>query len=91
MQTDKTWWVQAELLAALTDGVQHDASPAYQDALEKLIRFVWTHQVDPRDGIWLNCVAADGQPKDTTKASNWKANYHDLRAIVKFVEAFGGD
>jgi len=88
-QTDKEWWVQAELLAALTEGLKHDASPAHLDALEKLIRFVWTHQVDPRDGIWLDTVTADGQPKDTTKANSWKANYHDLRAILKFIDAFG--
>jgi mannobiose 2-epimerase len=89
MQTDKEWWVQAELLAALTDGLKHDARASYLDALEKLIRFVWTHQVDPRDGIWLDTVTADGQPKVTTKADSWKANYHDLRAMLKFIEAFG--
>ena len=48
------------------------------------------HQVNPPDAIWLDTVAADGSPKSTAKAHNWKANYHDVRAIVKFVEAFGG-
>ena len=87
--TDKVWWVQAELLAALTDGLKHKARSSYLDALEKLIRFLWAHQVDPRDGIWLATVTAVGQPKDPTKASSWKANYHDLRAMVKFIDAFG--
>jgi mannobiose 2-epimerase len=89
-RTDKLWWVQAELLAALTDGLLHEARPDRLDALEKLIRFVRTHQLDPRDGIWLATVAADGTPTNTSKANSWKANYHDLRAIVKFVDAFGG-
>ena len=35
-------------------------------------------------------VAADGRVKNRGKAHAWKANYHDVRAIVKFVEAFGG-
>jgi mannobiose 2-epimerase len=88
--TDKEWWAQAEMLAALTEGLKHEARADYRDALEKLIRFVWSHQVDPRDGIWLATVAADGTPKNTSKAHGWKANYHDLRAITKFIEAFGG-
>jgi mannose/cellobiose epimerase-like protein (N-acyl-D-glucosamine 2-epimerase family) len=46
--------------------------------------------VDPGDGVWLSSVAADGAPKDTRKAHSWKANYHELRASVRFIEAFGG-
>lgn len=88
-RTDKEWWVQSEMLAALTDGLRRQANPAYAVALEKLLDFVWAHQVDPRDGIWLATVTREGEPKNTSKANNWKANYHDLRAIVKFVEAFG--
>jgi mannose/cellobiose epimerase-like protein (N-acyl-D-glucosamine 2-epimerase family) len=43
-----------------------------------------------KDGIWVDSVMADGQPRNTSKAHNWKANYHDVRALVKFVEAFAG-
>lgn len=90
-RTDKEWWVQSEMLAALTDALQHRPNAGYQAALEKLIHFVWTHQVDPKDGIWLATVTAAGQPKSTAKANHWKANYHDVRAVVKFVEAFGNN
>ena len=61
----------------------------YGKALDKLLEFIVTYQADPKDGIWLDTVAADGKPKVTTKAHNWKANYHDVRAMVKFEEAFG--
>jgi cellobiose epimerase len=87
--TDKVWWVQAEMLAALTDGLRHKPNAAYRAALDKLLQFIVTYQADPADGIWLDTVAADGKPKVTAKAHNWKANYHDVRAIVKFVEAYG--
>lgn len=87
--TDKVWWVQAEMLAALTDALHHKPNPAYSEALDKLLQFIVTYQADPKDGIWLDTVAADGKPKVTAKAHNWKANYHDVRAMVKFVEAFG--
>ena len=52
--------------------------------------FIFKYQANPADGIWLDTVAADGTPKNTAKAHAWKANYHDVRAMVKFVEAFGG-
>ncbi len=87
---DKIWWVEAEMLSALADALKHKPNPAYADALEKLTGFILKYQVNPPDGIWLDTVAADGTPKRTAKAHNWKANYHDVRAIVKFVEAFGG-
>lgn len=88
--TDKIWWVQAEMLAALTDGLQHKQDRAYSEALDKLVDFVFKYQANPADAIWLDTVAADGTPKNTAKAHSWKANYHDVRAMVKFVEAFGG-
>jgi mannobiose 2-epimerase len=87
--TDKVWWVQAEMLVALTDALRHKPNPAYSEALDKLLQFIVTYQADPTDGIWLDTVAADGKPKVTAKAHNWKANYHDVRAMVKFEEAFG--
>jgi len=87
-KTDKVWWVQSEMMACLTDALLHKDDPAYAEALEQLLRFVAAYQADPRDGIWLDTVTATGQPKSTGKAHSWKANYHDVRAIVKFIEAF---
>jgi mannobiose 2-epimerase len=88
--TDKIWWVQSEMLAALTDGLKHKANPAYSEALDTLVQFIRKYQADPADGIWYDTVAADGTPKNKAKAHSWKANYHDVRGIVKFIEAFGG-
>ena len=86
--TDKIWWVEAEMLAALTDGLGHGNDPDYSHALDQLLQFITTYQANPADGIWLDTVNADGSPKITAKAHNWKANYHDVRALVKFIESF---
>lgn len=86
--TDKVWWAAAELMAALSDAVLYQPNPAYTAALDRQIRFLLQHQIDPKDGIWLDTVRADGQPKSTGKAHSWKAAYHDVRALVKFMEAF---
>jgi len=87
--TDKIWWVQAEMLAALTDALKHRHDQAYADALDQLLRFITAYQQNAVDGIWLDTVAADGTPKNSSKAHNWKGNYHDVRALVKFIDAFG--
>jgi mannobiose 2-epimerase len=86
--TAKVWWVQAEMLAALTDALGHRPDPAYTTALQQLVHFIRSFQADPRDGIWLDTVNASGQPVRAAKAHHWKANYHDVRAIAKFIDAF---
>lgn len=86
--TEKVWWVQAEMLAALTEALNRQSELRYEVALEKLLGFIKTSLASPKDGIWLSSTDADGRPRDTSKANSWKANYHDVRALLKFVEAF---
>lgn len=87
--TDKVWWVQAEMLAALTDGLKNQSNPEHEHALTQLLDFTSRYMAAPGDGVWFDTVTADGKPKVPAKAHNWKANYHDVRALVKFIEAFG--
>lgn len=87
-RTNKVWWVQAEMIAALTDAIRNHVRPDYGQALERMNNFVWRYMVDPRTGVWYDTVAADGTVVNGTEASNWKANYHDVRAMVKFYETF---
>ena len=86
--TDKIWWVEAEMLAALTDAIHQKPNPEYETAAKKLLDFVANFMTDPTDGVWLDTVTAEGKFKSTGKAHNWKANYHDVRAMLKFIEAF---
>ncbi len=86
--TDKIWWVQAEMLAALTDSLKHQPDPGCSNALEKLVQFITKFQANPADGIWLDTVTAEGRAKVPAKAHSWKANYHDVRALLKFTDAF---
>jgi len=60
----------------------------YSRALSRLLDFVTGFQADPVDGIWFDTVSAEGQPKNPAKAHSWKANYHDVRALVMFTKAF---
>jgi mannobiose 2-epimerase len=86
--TDKVWWVQAEMLAALTDGFSHRPNAAYSRAMSRLLDFITDYQADPADGVWFDTLDAAGKPKIRAKAHSWKANYHDVRAMLKFIDAF---
>lgn len=89
--TAKVWWVQAEAIAALSDAIRHNpAKKSYRQALQQVLEFVPACLVDVKDGVWLDTVTADGRPQDTRKAHNWKANYHDVRGVLKFIADFGG-
>lgn len=87
--TDKVWWVQSELLAALADGLQNQENEDWAKALNSLVKWINEYQADPKDRIWIDTLTADGKPKSTGKAHSWKANYHDVRALVKYIEVFG--
>jgi mannobiose 2-epimerase len=86
---EKVWWAQAELLAALTVALQHQRNDRYANVLRQLDEFLHRQLIDPRDGIWIASVDRTGKPRWDAKFNHWKANYHDLRAIVMFQQAFG--
>ncbi len=87
-RTDKVWWVQFEFVAALVNALRDRADERYERALASTLRFVERHVVDPRDGVPVESVRADGRRLVTRKAGHWKAGYHEVRATVKLVDAF---
>ncbi len=87
--TNKVWWVQAEAVAALTDGLVHREDGARAVALARTLDFVERHQLDPADGVWRSEVSDTGARRDARKSHAWKAGYHEVRALLKLVNAFG--
>ena len=74
-------------MAALSVSLQHQSRASDLAACEKLVGFLERTMIDPRDGIWVASIGPDGKPKWDSKKNHWKANYHDVRGIVMFVEA----
>jgi mannose/cellobiose epimerase-like protein (N-acyl-D-glucosamine 2-epimerase family) len=81
--------VEAETLVALTIAVSSGSGPGYVEALESLLEFLLTYQIDPAEEIWLHTVEANGSPVNPAKVGTWKDAYHELRASVLLAEAFG--
>jgi mannose/cellobiose epimerase-like protein (N-acyl-D-glucosamine 2-epimerase family) len=86
--TTKFWWVQAEGLSALTDAVAHFDSDEYSEALSQLVDWILNYQIRSDDGVWIVSTDAEGRPQNVKKAGEWKAAYHEVRAITKFVHTF---
>lgn len=86
--TTKFWWVQAEALSALTDAVAHFDSDEYNGPLTQLANWILNYQIRSEDGVWIVSTDAEGRPQNVKKAGEWKAAYHEVRAITKFVETF---
>lgn len=84
--TTKMWWVQAEGLSALTDAVAH--TDEYNTSLSQLVDWILSNQIRSDDGVWIASTNAAGEPENLKKAGEWKAAYHEVRAITKFVHAF---
>jgi len=80
----KTWWVQFEGLNALL--LMHDRygreTPKYWDAFLKTWHFITDRMADKEFGGFYMEVERDGAVKNHSKASQWKAAYHDGRALL---------
>ena len=85
---DKVWWTQAEGLNALL--LMHSKfgkeTDRYWRAFELTWGFVNKYQVDHEFGGWWDTVDAAGKVTSARKAHDWKAGYHDGRALMNIEE-----
>jgi mannobiose 2-epimerase len=81
---DKVWWVQAEALAGLWRLYQLTGDPTQLERLEHTLGWIEQHQRDRTYGEWHSTIATDGSadPHAHQKGSEWKASYHNVRAMV---------
>ena len=86
--TTKFWWVQAEGLSALTEAVAHFDRDEYNKPLTQLVDWILNHQICSDDGVWIVSTDPAGRPQNVKKAGEWKAAYHEVRAITRFVQTF---
>jgi cellobiose epimerase len=87
--TNKIWWPQAEMLTALTVAIAQRPQAAHVSARARLLDWLTRHQADPATRVWRETVRDDGAVVSGTLAHHWKANYHDLRAILEYLASCG--
>ena len=80
----KSWWAQAEGLNALyLFSTLYPDEAKYRDEFEKLWRYTQAYIIDYEHGGWF-LAGLDTYPEADTlsKASPWKGNYHNVRALI---------
>jgi mannobiose 2-epimerase len=86
--THKVWWTQAEGLNALL--LMHEHFGRETDRYWKAFTLTWTfvnqHVADGQFGGWYDTVDARGKIVTGGKAHDWKAGYHDGRALLNMEE-----
>jgi mannobiose 2-epimerase len=85
---EKVWWTQAEGLNSLL--LMHEKygkeTDRYWKAFELTWRFVTEHQADREFGGWYSTTDDAGKVLSASKANDWKAGYHDGRALMNIEE-----
>jgi mannobiose 2-epimerase len=82
---EKTWWVQAEGLNALSLMAQHfpDDPRGYSGLFDAQLDYIDEYVVDHEYGGWF-WAGLDRSPerREYQKANIWKGAYHDGRALM---------
>ncbi|KPK87794.1 MAG: N-acylglucosamine 2-epimerase [Bacteroides sp. SM23_62_1] len=89
----KSWWVQAETLNALLLMAKlFPEEEKYYETFKKQWEYIKTFQIDHEHGGWYR-NGLDKNPEEikTAKASNWKVNYHNMRALMNCIKMLRGD
>lgn len=81
LDTNKVWWMQAELLGGLSFAYRQTGDVLYEDWLRALAGFIFEKQRDTAVGEWYSTVYADGTVHDGRKGSPSKAAYHVAQAL----------
>jgi cellobiose epimerase len=85
---EKVWWTQAEGLNALL--LMHERfgkeTDRYWKAWNLTWRFVNEHVADKEFGGWYSTTDESGKVIGPSKANDWKAGYHDGRALMNMEE-----
>lgn len=78
----KVWWVQSEALVSALTMYKLTRDASYWEVFEKTLDFVDKYQTDWKVGEWHATVTPDGRGTGD-KGHNWKAGYHNGRAMLE--------
>ena len=81
----KVWWVQAEAIVSALRMYHMTGEQKYLPVFEKTSDFIEKNMVDWAHGEWHATITPEGNPQGS-KASPWKAGYHNGRAMIECLE-----
>lgn len=93
INTEKSWWVQAEgLNALLLMSKIFPDNPKYYNAFLKQWKHIDKYIIDKQHGDWyISGLDYNPEAIKAPKASVWKANYHNGRALMNCIKILKGE
>lgn len=98
LRTNKHWWLQAEMLVGLMNGLEMTGEKVYWEHLKRTWDFINTSVIDHQGGEWFTKVNRLGQPylfeppsdpspfyRNDWKVDPWKCPYHNGRACLELI------
>jgi mannobiose 2-epimerase len=84
----KVWWVQAEALVSALTMFRLTGDARYVEIFERTWQWIVTRQADTSGGDWFAEIWPDGSVRGA-KADQWKAGYHNGRALLESIRLIG--
>lgn len=83
------WWVQAEAMVGFHNAWQLSGDRGFLHACTDAWAFIENYQRDRLYGEWLWFSRLDPQAQSRYKAGQWKAPYHNGRALLEMMSRLG--
>lgn len=85
------WWVQAEALAALSNMYKLTKNDSYIESINNITTFILEKLAIPNKEWYWSLDENFIPQNDHSIAEMWKANYHNVRGILRVLEVENGE
>ena len=87
VDSDKSWWVQAEAMVGFYNAYQLSGQRRFAQAAQQSWNYIQDKMVDRVHGDWFKKLHWDGTPDDSTyKVGPWECPYHHSRACFEMLD-----
>jgi cellobiose epimerase len=87
VDSDKSWWVQAEAVVGFYNACQLSGQERFAQAAIRSWNYIQDKIVDRTCGDWIKRLHRDGTPDDTNyKVGPWECPYHHSRVCFEMLD-----
>jgi mannobiose 2-epimerase len=87
VDSDKSWWVQAEAMLGFYNAYQLSGQQRFAQAASRSWDYIQDKMVDRKHGDWIKRLHRDGTPDNSNyKVGPWECPYHHSRACFEMIE-----
>jgi len=86
IRSAKGWWQQCEAVRAMHRYAAVLGRKDLNDRYEQSVSFIKDHYIDPEYGGFYSSLTPDHTPKDTSKGTAWKVDYHVTGMCMEIIK-----